>query len=159
MASVLVACMSSLLYLRPPSTDPRLCGTSVDLHGGKLVPLHDMFCQFDPNGSDNLRCSIFEQGDQPRSCNNTPPQASSDVSARILFFRWRVQPASILQPFSSAGHNRASEGSYCHPPRAPGRKSGFQSRHRETLSPYRTDERSARIPSTPSDRQRSRGRQ
>jgi hypothetical protein len=62
MASVLAACMSSLLYGRPPSTDPRMCGTSVDLQGGKLVPLHDMFCHFDPNGSDNLRCSIFEQG-------------------------------------------------------------------------------------------------
>jgi len=86
MASVLAARMSSLLYPRPPSTDPRWCGTSVDLRGGKLVPLNDMFCHSDPDGSDNLRCSIFEQGDQPRSCNNTPPQASSDVSARILFF-------------------------------------------------------------------------
>jgi hypothetical protein len=88
MASMLAACMSSLLYRRLPSTDPRMCGTSVDLQGGKLVPLHDMFCHFDPNESDNLRCSIFEQGDQTRSCNITSAQASSDVSERILFFRW-----------------------------------------------------------------------
>jgi len=64
MASVLAARMSSLLYPRPPSTDPRWCGTSVDLRGGKLVPLNDMFCHSDPDGSDNLRCSIFEQGDR-----------------------------------------------------------------------------------------------
>jgi len=48
MASVLAARMSSLLYPRPPSTDPRWCGTSVDLRGGKLVPLNDMFCHSDP---------------------------------------------------------------------------------------------------------------
>jgi len=133
MASVLAARMSSLLYPRPPSTDPRWCGTSVDLRGGKLVPLNDMFCHSDPMDLTTCDAQSLSREDQPRSCNNTPPQASSDVSARILFFRWSVQPASILQPFSGAGHNRASEGSYCHPPRAPGRKSGFQSRHRETL--------------------------
>ncbi len=60
MASVLVAGTGSLPYLRPPSTSPHWCGTSVGLHAGKLVPLHDMLGHFDPAGSDNLRCSIIE---------------------------------------------------------------------------------------------------
>ena len=59
--------------------------------------------------------------------------------------------------YSSACHSARS--SYCHPPKGSWKKIPFQSRRRETLGPYRTDERSARIPSTPSDRQRSRGRQ
>jgi hypothetical protein len=98
-------------------------------------------------------CSTFERRaacDPATSRHHR--QAPAWAHARI-FFRAGQLAADIPVPVTAA------QSSYCHPPKGSWKKIPLQSRRRETLGPYRTDERSARIPSTPPDRQRSRGRQ
>ena len=120
----------------------------------KLVPVvPDMFVTPSWLVAATSACSIFEQRAACDPATSRHHKASSHTGEATNFFGRRAVPL-ILQYLA-----QRRQSSYCRPPKGPWKKILFQSRRRETLGPYRTDERSARIPSTPSDRQRSRGRQ
>jgi len=119
----------------------------------ELVPaVPDMFVTPSWFTAATSACSIFEQRLRAILQHHAITGKLQHGRTHEIFWAPRAD-----RRYSSACHSARS--SYCRPPKGPWKKIPFHSRRRETLGPYRTDERSARIPSTLSDRQRSRGRQ